>query len=79
MADLQKQRDFFESNQEELFKKYAGKAVLISEDFDTFSFDSLEEGYRYGVAHYGYGNFLLTECKRRAQDVQIISPIITIL
>jgi len=79
MANLQKQQEYFEVHKDELLEKYDGKAILITESLEVYPFASLEEGYRFGVEKYGYGNFMLTECQRKGDEVQIVSPIITVL
>lgn len=78
MSKIQKQIDYFATHQQELLDRYSGKAIVIPDSLDVTSFNSLEEGYRYGVKTFGYGNFLLKDCSLRSPQVQIISPIITV-
>jgi hypothetical protein len=79
MSNLTKQIDFFEKNKSALVEKYNGKVIVISDSLDISPFPSLEEGYMFGVKNYGYGNFLLKECKKEQSQVQIITPIITLM
>lgn len=79
MADVKKLIEYFEANKAKLLEEYADKVIVISESMDVQAFSTLEEGYRFGVSKYGYGNFLLKECRIDHNQVQIVSPIITIL
>lgn len=79
MSNITKQIDFFEKNKSALVEKYNGKVIVISDSLDISPFPSLEEGYMFGVQNYGYGNFLLKECEKEQSQVQIITPIITLM
>lgn len=79
MSKIQKQIDFFASNRSALEKDYDGKVIVIPETLEVIPFDSFEDGYNYGVANYGYGNFLLRACHHGTTPVNIISPIITLV
>ena len=77
MTKIQKQSEYFNTHRQELMERYNGKAIVVPDSLQITSFDSLEDGYRYGVKEYGYGNFLLKDCKTPYPQVHIISPIIT--
>ena len=79
MSNLEKQKKFFDDNRSKILGEYCGKAVVISDSLEIHSFPSLEEGYRFGVEHYGYGNFLLKDCTQDPQQVHIVTPIITMV
>ena len=79
MDNLEKQKQFFEDNLSKILEEYAGKVIVIPDSLDIHPFASLEEGYKFGVEHYGYGNFLLKDCTQEQPQVQIITPIITMV
>lgn len=79
MDNLIKQKQFFDDNKTRLLKEYGGKAVVISDNLDVYAFPTLEDGYKFGVEKYGYGNFLLKDCTQDPQQVHIITPIITMV
>lgn len=79
MDNLEKQKQFFEDNLSKILEEYTGKVIVIPDSLDIHPFASLEEGYKFGVEHYGYGNFLLKDCTQEQPQVQIITPIITMV
>lgn len=79
MDAIQKQNDFFESHKAELLEKYAGRVIVIPDSLIVEEYPTLEEGYKMGVQKHGYGNFLLKECSPQEAQVQIISPIVTVI
>ncbi len=79
MSNIEKQQTFFTNNRAEILAKYKGKVIVISSALDIHSFNSLEEGYNFGVENYGYGNFLLKDCSLNPEQVHIITPIITMV
>lgn len=73
---IDKQLEYFNNNKEEILKKYSNQIIVISPDLKISSFDSPEEGYNYGVKEYGYGNFMLKDCRGKVvSQMSIISPI----
>lgn len=79
MDNLEKQKLFFVENRSKILEEYAGKVIVIPDTLEIHPFASLEEGYKFGVEHYGYGNFLLKDCTQGQPQVQIITPIITMV
>lgn len=79
MENLEKQKRFFDDNRTKILSEYKGKAIVISGALEIHAFASLEEGYKFGVEHYGYGNFLLKDCSQDPQQVHIVTPIITVV
>lgn len=59
---LDKEFEFYKSQQEELVKQYLGKFLIIKDQKVVGSFDTKLEAYNDGVKNYGLGNFLLQEC-----------------
>lgn len=73
---IDKQLEYFNNNKEDILKKYSNQIIVISPDLSITSFESLEEGYNYGVKEYGYGNFMLKDCRVKIiSQMSIISPI----
>ncbi len=77
---IEKQIKFYDDNIEELLEKYEGSVLIISEDYKIDAFASIGEAYTFGVEHYGLGNFLMRECKKKASNsIHILTPGIVVL
>lgn len=78
MTQIDRQRQYFDAHKSQILGEYSGKVIVISDALDIYPFQSLEDGYKFGVEHFGYGNFLLKDCTQDPAQVQIISPVITL-
>lgn len=77
---LSTQIKFFDSNKDKLLKQYPEMILVISADLKVTAFRTLEKGFKFGVAKYGYGQFLLKDCKQESLNaVHKVSPIIQAL
>ena len=78
MNNIEKQIDYYSRNKQTIDAKYAGKAIIINERLEIEEYANEQEGYRAGLAKYGYGNFLLKNIWNNShKDINIVSPIIT--
>ena len=79
MSKIDNQLEYFKNNKEDILKQHPNKVLVISPELTITEFESPESGYDYGVATYGYGNFMLKDCRRISiSQVHIISPIFTV-
>ncbi len=76
---IDKQLEYIRSNKEALYKDYEGRYVVISNQLEINSFDTLDEAYLFGSNTYGLGNFLLQQFNAMNNQVQIINQTITVL
>ena len=77
MANIDNQLTFFNEHRKELLDKYGELFVVVSPDLIVNAFASELEAYRFGVAQYGLGNFLLKDCREHSlNQVYIINPTI---
>lgn len=75
--NLQNQLAYYNEHKDALVRTYNNKFIVVSPELQVQSFDTLSDGFQYGVAKYGYGNFMLKDLTVPAQQVHIISPTIT--
>lgn len=73
---ITKQLEYVRNNNDVLTKRYNGKYVVISEQLEESSFDSLDEAYTFGTKKFGLGNFLLQLFGNRVSQVYIINQTI---
>jgi hypothetical protein len=66
MDKIKKQYIYFLDNKDSLIKKYPGKILVISDNFEVYAFDSKEDAYTFGVKTFGFGNMLIQECSESA-------------
>ncbi len=66
MDKIKKQYIYFLDNKDSLIKKYHGKILVISDNFEVYAFDSKEDAYTFGVKTFGFGNMLIQECSESA-------------
>jgi len=66
MDKIKKQYIYFLDNKDSLIKKYPGKILFISDNFEVFAFDSKEDAYTFDVKTFGYGNMLNQKCSESA-------------
>ena len=59
---LQKQLDYFKSNQEKFVKKYNEKFLVIKDQRIQGVYDSEIEAYTNAKDKFGLGNFLIQQC-----------------
>lgn len=74
-----KQLEYVKDNKQTLNQKYNGLYVVISDQLEERSFNSLDEAYVFGVKNFGLGNFLLQRFSDRQNQVQIINQTITVV
>jgi hypothetical protein len=66
MDKIKKQYIYFLDNKDSLIKKYPGKILIISDNFEVFAFDSKEDAYTFDVKTFGFGNMLNQKCSESA-------------
>lgn len=66
MDKIKKQYIYFLDNKDSLIKKYPGKILVISDNFEVYAFDSKEDAYTFGVKTFGFGNMLNQKCRESA-------------
>lgn len=76
---LTRQLEYVKDNKQVLNQKYNGLYVVISDQLEESSFNTLDEAYVFGVNNYGLGNFLLQRFSSGQAQVQIINQTITVL
>lgn len=59
---LQKQLDYFKSNQDELVKKYEGKLLVIRDQKVRGVYDTEMEAYTDAKKKFELGTFLIQQC-----------------
>lgn len=59
---LQKQLDYFKSNQNELVKKYEGKFLVIKDEKVQGIYDTEIEAYADAKKKFKLGTFLIQQC-----------------
>lgn len=69
--------DRYIQHKNELFEKYPNKYLVISKNEVKWSFDKLDEAYRYGVDNFWLGNFMAHKCVDEEPTIRI-NPVITI-
>lgn len=80
MGNIEKQLRYYKDNEESLLKEYEGTFVVISNNLEIDAFGTMKEAYDFGCEHYGLGNFLLRECrKKNTRKVNIVTPSVTVL
>ena|GEM_PF-2963122 len=80
MGNIEKQLQYYNDNEGVLLKEYEGTFVVISNDLKVDAFSTMKEAYDFGCEHYGLGNFLLRECrKKNVRNVSIITPSVVVL
>ncbi len=80
MNNIEKQLQYYKSNEQLLLKEYEGTFVVISDDLKVDAFGTMKEAYDFGCEHYGLGNFLLKECRKKdVRKVSIITPSVVVL
>lgn len=64
----QQRPSFFMEKKESLHvgKKYPGKILVISDNFEVFAFESIEDAYTFDVKTLGFGNMLNQKCRESA-------------
>ena len=71
---------YFETHFDDLLMEYDGKVLVISKSKKITPFDSFDEGCKFGLSEYGYGNYLIKKCSRSAHSmVYVVNPIISIV
>lgn len=79
MSAIDKQLEYFKQNKESILKQYPNKVLVISSELAISTFEDPETGFKFGIDNYGYGNFMLKDCRSViVNQVNIISPIFTI-
>ncbi len=71
MATLEKEREFFRTNQAEWSKQHPGKFVLIKEDSLIGVFDTPDNAVAEGMRQFGTGSFLVRSVEQRDDAVRI--------
>lgn len=66
MDKIKKQYIYFLDNKDSLIKKYPEKILVISDNFEVFAFESIEDAYTFDVKTLGFGNMLIQECSKSA-------------
>lgn len=66
MDKIKKQYIYFLDNKDSLIKKYPGKILVISDNFEVFAFESIEDAYTFDVKTFGFGNMLNQKCRESA-------------
>lgn len=66
MDKIKKQYIYFLDNKDSLIKKYPGKILVISDNFEVFAFESIEDAYTFDVKTLGFGNMLNQKCRESA-------------
>jgi hypothetical protein len=66
MDKIKKQYIYFLDNKDSLIKKYPGKILIISDNFEVFAFESIEDAYTFDVKTLGFGNMLNQKCRESA-------------
>ncbi len=66
MDKIKKQYIYFLDNKDSLIKKYPGKILVISDNFEVFAFESIEDAYTFDVKTLGFGNMLNQKCSESA-------------
>ncbi len=80
MGNIEKQLQYYKDNEDALLKEYEGTFVVVSGDLKVDAFCTMKEAYDFGCEHYGLGNFLLKECKKRSvRNIKIITPSVVVL
>ena len=80
MNNIEQQLRYYKENEESLLNEYEGTFLIISDGLKVDAFSTMKEAYDFGCDHYGIGNFLLKECKRRdVRNVKIITPRVVVL
>lgn len=59
---LKSQYDYYVAHEKELLQQHIGKHIVISDNFQVFSFANPKEAYRFGVQNFGAGHFMLHKC-----------------
>jgi len=59
---LQKQLDYFKSNQNELVKKYEGKFLVIKDEKAQGVYETEIEAYSDAKSKFDLGTFLIQQC-----------------
>ena len=62
MAKLDKEFNYYLTNQDELVKKYNGRTLVIIEESVVGDYDSYEQAYFESEKQYELGTFLIQEC-----------------
>ena len=79
MNTIQKQLDYYQQNKTDILSHYAGMIIVVSPDLQITTFKSLEDGYKYGVGTFGYGNFMLKDCTSQSLNMtHRVSPTISV-
>lgn len=66
MDKIKKQYIYFLDNKDSLIKKYPRKILVISDNFEVFAFESIEDAYTFDVKTLGFGNMLNQKCRESA-------------
>lgn len=66
MDKIKKQYIYFLDNKDSLIKKYPEKILVISDNFEVFAFESIEDAYTFDVKTLGFGNMLNQKCRESA-------------
>ena len=66
MDKIKKQYIYFLDNKDSLVKKYPEKILIISDNFEVFAFESIEDAYTFDVKTLGFGNMLNQKCRESA-------------
>lgn len=66
MDKIKKQYIYFLDNKDSLIKKYPEKILIISDNFEVFAFESIEDAYTFDVKTLGFGNMLNQKCRESA-------------
>lgn len=62
MGKLDKQWDYYISNEEEFLNNCYGKFIVINENLEVVVMDTIGDAYKLGCLAFGLGNFLIQEC-----------------
>ena len=66
MDKIKKHYIYILDNKDSLIKKYPEKILVISDNFEVFAFESIEDAYTFDVKTLGFGNMLNQKCRESA-------------
>lgn len=69
---LEKEFDFFKTNQESLVKKYKGKILVIVQEEVAGIYENNLSAYLEAEKQHGLGNFLIQTCEDGPQAYTVI-------
>lgn len=63
---LEREFEYFKSNQASLFEKYPDKFLVIKDLEVKYNAPSFEEAIEYASEHFEIGSFLIQQCTKNA-------------